>query len=80
MSDRITVCSSCGAPIRWGRTARENAIPLEAEPAPDGNLVIERGLVVCYQPLLHSQGFARYRAHFASCPHAARWRRRKSQC
>ena len=68
-------CSSCGALILWGRTANDKAIPLDAISTPDGNMVIERGFAVAFQPLLHAS-YPRYTAHFATCPHADEHRRR----
>jgi hypothetical protein len=32
-------CSSCGAPVHWCRTTSGKAIPLDAAPDPEGNLV-----------------------------------------
>jgi hypothetical protein len=37
MSD---TCNSCGAPIRWSRTLKGSYMPLDAEPNPDGNVVL----------------------------------------
>lgn len=35
----MNVCRSCGAPIVWRRTAKGNAIPLDARERTDGKLL-----------------------------------------
>ena len=70
-------CRSCGAPILWILTGKsDKAIPLDLKTRSDGNLVIENGYAVNFQPLLHS-GHDRYGSHFATCPQAEQWRRLK---
>lgn len=69
-------CKSCGAPIRWLTTLRGKQIPIDPEPVPNGNVVIEgngRARVIgngapADGPL--------YQSHFASCPSSAQHRRR----
>lgn len=34
-------CRACSKPIRWARTTNDRAIPLDAEPTDDGNVVLE---------------------------------------
>lgn len=34
-------CRACDAEIRWARTANGKAIPLDAEPNPDGNVLLD---------------------------------------
>lgn len=74
------VCRSCGAPIRWARTRAGKAVPLDAEPADDGNVVLqEDGTArVLTRRQMDGGGVAapRYTSHFATCPDAARHRRR----
>lgn len=73
-------CSTCKAPVLWAVTAATGArIPLEPEPSPKGNLRLEERpgkspLAHVVEPLLDAPG-PRYRAHFVSCPDAARHRR-----
>jgi hypothetical protein len=75
MSDR---CRSCGAPIRWARTAKGTAVPLNPEPAPNGNVVLMGDGTVTYlgRGQAPPEGTLRWTSHFASCPEARRWRRR----
>lgn len=65
-------CASCHAPILWVRTGKNRkAKPLDRRPQGDGNMVIENGQAVVYQPLLH-KAMTRYMTHFATCPHGAK--------
>lgn len=78
----MSACRSCGAEIRWERTAAGKPIPLDPEPVADGNLAIrDDGRVVAYidgdgerialgRPL-------RYVTHFATCPNADQHRRNR---
>jgi hypothetical protein len=73
-------CSSCGAPLRWGRTRSGRALPVDAEPAADGNCRISRsGAAEVLGPLevalAVAEGETLYRPHFATCPNAAEHRR-----
>lgn len=71
----MSVCRSCGAPIRWEVTVNDKRIPLDPEPVANGNLGIrDDGKVAS------SHGFPaeapRYVSHFATCPNAAHHRKR----
>jgi hypothetical protein len=70
-------CSSCGADIVWCRTLANKATPMEA--APDGTWVIVGGIAQKAQPsdLVDLTAGPLYRSHFATCPHASAWRKRK---
>jgi hypothetical protein len=70
-------CRSCGAPIWWVETEKCRDIPLNPTPRPDGNMVIDGGLAVHYDPgdMFHA-ALARYVSHFVDCPQADRWRRK----
>jgi hypothetical protein len=66
----------------WAITEAGKRVPLDAEPVPDGNVLVigERmgsPLVTVGTPpgLLEPPG-TRYVAHFATCPDAGEWRRR----
>lgn len=82
----MSECRSCGAPIRFARTARGRFLPLDREPSPDGNVLVWRGQasVVRAGQLAAVQQRARggdadgllYMPHWQSCPHADDWRRR----
>lgn len=73
-------CNGCGAAILWVRTAATNSLmPLDAEPNPKGNVVIKDGLAhtlngSLFEPMLDGE---RYMPHHATCPHAAKYRKKK---
>lgn len=79
-----SVCRSCGAPIMWALTDQAR-MPLDAEPDPAGLLEIigrERDGTPLVRFVRSHPDVAsdpsdppRYRSHFATCPHAAGWRR-----
>lgn len=68
-------CKSCGAPIMWATSARTGkAMPIDAEPTPNGNVCLVAGQARPYTPddaKLHRD---RYTSHFATCPDAPTWR------
>lgn len=81
-------CRSCGAPIRWAVSlTTHKRMPLDAEPTRDGNIGVvewrtqESGLplpVVAYNPSTGTQRTPyRYTSHFATCPQAKHWRKKK---
>lgn len=73
MSDfPTTPCRSCGAPIRWARTAAGKHIPLDATPTPDGNVLLTEDGVATVVGGLHvwPPDALRWTAHFATCPNA----------
>lgn len=75
-------CRSCGAPIVWvvvrpgGRR-----MPVDAEPGPDGTVVIDSdgtmARVLSGAALVGARvdGTPLYLSHFATCPQAGEWRR-----
>lgn len=66
-------CRSCGAEIVWTRTLAGKTTPMEH--APDGTWVIIDGTARLAN---FGDGDApRYKSHFAVCPQAASWRRKK---
>lgn len=76
MPDR---CRSCQAPIRWAVTgANRKPIPLDLEPTDDGNVELVDGYAKTWGTS-HDwpAGVDRYRSHYASCPDAGEWRKRK---
>lgn len=74
-------CRSCGASVVWVETEHQKAMPIDAEPSPKGNLVLEP--VDASKPSLrtvHVQRGSdaagpRYLSHFSTCPQARKWRR-----
>jgi hypothetical protein len=67
--------------MAWFRTELGKAIPINPEPVADGNIVIRGGLaVVVGSDLLAptaEEGEPKYKSHFATCPHASEFRRKK---
>lgn len=72
----MNVCRSCRAPIVWAETAGGKRMPVDAEPAPLGNIaltelddgrvhasVVAEGAVLLTEQPLHL-------SHFATCPNA----------
>ena len=78
-------CTTCEAPLLWARTPTGRNIPLDPEPAAEGNIVLYDGdspdapklAVVTHAS--QATGLPRYRAHFASCPHADAHRRARNK-
>jgi hypothetical protein len=83
----IRACRSCGALVVWTETSKGRRMPVDAEPAENGNLrLVEREGEV---PLavndteettaLFATGASgddrRYVSHFATCQQAKQWRR-----
>jgi hypothetical protein len=77
-------CRSCHAKIVWAVTTKGRPIPIDPEPVPDGNIILEpRG--TSWRPLpplatvwTHGaqDGVVLYKSHFATCPAAAKFRKR----
>lgn len=63
-------CRACNATIRWAVTRNGRAIPLDVDPAIDGNVELQgddERLAVVVDPRSPPSRF-RYKAHFATCP------------
>jgi len=65
-------CSSCDAPIIWAVTDAGKRMPLDAEPAPDGNVVLTRvgGQARARKGSEFGPNMPRHKSHFATCPNA----------
>jgi hypothetical protein len=83
----MTTCRSCGAAIFWAKTVRGRAMPVDALPCDDGNIVITlkgegyreeaRAMYLTREQLEPGAVTAkRYKSHHATCPHAAQWRKK----
>ncbi len=82
----LGICASCESPILWVRAARSGRpMPLDREPAADGNVRIARGGKA---HVFRDAGAAReaeqaglypdlYRSHMVTCPQASAHRRRE---
>lgn len=66
-------CRSCGDPILWVKTVNGYRMPLDAEPAENGNIVLLDGVA----HVRKDQTGPRYLSHFATCIHAASHRKAK---
>lgn len=68
----MSTCTRCGAQIVWAVTAkRGKPMPLDAEPTPNGTVVMEDGKAVVLdipdRDLAVDAGKIVWRPHFASC-------------
>ncbi len=62
----MTTCRVCPAEIIWARTVNGKLIPLDAEPNPDGNVMLINGVANVYaQPPLGLGEI--YMPHHATC-------------
>jgi hypothetical protein len=86
----VSTCRSCGAPVEWVRTTEGRTMPLDPDPRLDGNLErtgsrsrtrqgtevdVVRVVPTGDEPLPGIDPPDRFVSHFATCPHADRWRR-----
>lgn len=70
-------CRSCGARVFWRKhTGTGKSAPIDATPAPDGNLVLiaPDGYAVLGQDPTLPPGTLRFTNHFSTCPNAAEHR------
>lgn len=72
-TDKPTTCDRCGAALIWARTPNDAKMPLDAKPRKAfqlepvnaaGEQTVSRMLTV-------------YESHFATCPHADAFRRKR---
>lgn len=72
----MAICRSCEAPVIWTVTTTGKKMPIDEQPSPRGNLVYVEG--VARASTAEDQRLRRplYTSHFATCPDAARHRRR----
>jgi hypothetical protein len=78
----ITACRSCGRAVIWAVTRHRRLMPVDAEPVENGTITLLPGpyrrepvAVIVQGPGLIPQGLRT--SHFATCPDADEWRRRK---
>lgn len=78
----IVPCRSCKAPIVWARTINDKPMPVDAQPAPDGNVLLhEPGptaevLAGLFLAAARDQGLELHMPHHSTCPDGEKWRRR----
>jgi hypothetical protein len=74
-----TPCKGCGKPVIWATTANLRPMPVDPEPAAEGNVVLMRlGLGVRAEVITNPGrlfGRRTYVSHFVTCPKAAEFRR-----
>ena len=72
----MSTCRSCCKDIIWSETASGKKIPIDPEPVPSGNIMLEchgaLATVVAPRP-----DVKRHVSHFATCPNASSHRKRK---
>lgn len=81
-------CRSCKAAIVWAETVNGKSMPVNAEPAQNGNIDLEPNSDPREPPIAHmldatgsrnvhgarQSPFLRYTSHFATCPQAIAFR------
>lgn len=78
----MTRCRSCQAPIRFARTKNGKPMPLDPEPDPVGNVVIDANgtahvaATADQRSLAEHMGWPLYMPHHATCPQAHEWKTR----
>lgn len=80
MAGSLPTCRSCGASITWGLTAAGKRMPLDAEPAPTGNVFLgyDGNARVLNKEALEEARLTDaplYLSHHVSCPHGQAWKR-----
>lgn len=72
-------CDGCGAPIIWATTVRANQMPVDVDPAPDGNVVLRsvggRPYADVFSNPAKLFGKVARKSHFVTCPKSADFRR-----
>lgn len=79
-------CRGCDAPIIWCKTSAGKSIPVDIDPIPRGTVILleapkhddqEVGCLVLRKDDVVSPTTKRYRSHFAVCPNARQFRKKK---
>jgi len=80
----VESCASCAAPVVWCITEHAKQMPVDADPVRGGNLSIEwrkpptLPLARVVKAELRFGRTDLHTSHFATCPHAGSWRRRRA--
>ena len=79
---KIDKCRACSAPIVWATTSAGKSMPVDAEPSPDGNVLLFATVDRKWIAIVMGKGEAaksaareRFTSHFANCPSAESFRR-----
>lgn len=74
-------CRTCQADIIWAVTERDRDMPVDAQPTPDGTVLLEQtGSRLVARVLPAHRAFGRKdlrKSHFATCKDADKWRRQR---
>ena len=70
-----TTCRSCGAVIVWATTVGGKHMPLDAEPAPAGNVYLDEQRVAHVLRRGEQPTGETFTAHHATCPDGQAWKR-----
>jgi hypothetical protein len=71
----MAFCKGCGQAIEWHKTAEGKNIPIDPEPHEDGNLTFDERMRVVYAAKGSKPRM--YKSHFATCPKAAEFRKKR---
>jgi len=75
------VCGSCAALIIWATTERLKLMPVDVEPVAGGTIAIDHRDGRTYARVVDAKHlFGRtdlHKSHFATCPDAGSWRRKR---
>ena len=73
---QIQKCKTCGADIFFARNQNAKYIPINAQPDPAGNMVLEEGMILVIREGIDLfEDRPRYKSHSTSCPQSAPHRR-----
>lgn len=75
----MSLCATCGRRIIWCRTELGKKMPVDPDPAPDGNLILTGSQLLPTAKTVGKAGNTDnkplYKSHFATCRDAAKHRR-----
>jgi hypothetical protein len=77
---KLDKCKSCGTEMIWAKTPAGKLMPLDRTPTADGMWALDEAEGACYFVSPGSFAFfdgPRHHSHFATCPDAAKHRKRK---
>jgi len=88
----MIICRSCGAPIEWAITPDGKRIPIDVQAVEDGNILLSHKSleeppvafvqsksnieILRSQAKLSGQPHVLFKSHFATCPNAAKHRKK----
>lgn len=79
VAESYSTCKRCPAQILWVASRGGKAMPLDAEPVPDGNIWLDHEGFARYlkKGEVPPEGALRYVSHFSSCPFGPSFRKGK---